>query len=82
MTHKGNLQDSQEIGNPLPPLLLEAARKTVLWGSLNLRGHGLGLQKAGSGEAFRETCGHKVVKWFLSLPLFLNFLLSAFAMHS
>lgn len=24
MTHKGNLQDSQEIGSPLPPLLLDA----------------------------------------------------------
>lgn len=48
--------------------------KLCFGGSLNLRGHGLGLQKAGSGEAFRETCGQDVVKWFLSL--FLHFWIS------
>lgn len=29
MTQRGNLQDSQEIGNPLLPLLLDTDRKTV-----------------------------------------------------
>ena len=79
MTQKGNLQESREIGNPLPPLLSETAGKTESWGSLTWEskpqrtwvGTAEGRVWEGSSRNLWTKCCQMVS---FSLSAFLNFL--------
>lgn len=74
MTHKGNLQDSQEIGNPLPPLLLEAARKTVLWGQFESQRTWAGIAEGRVWRGFSRNLWTKCCEMVSFFPFVSEFL--------
>lgn len=84
MTQKGNLQDSREIGNPLPPLLLETAGRTESWGRLTWESKPqrtwVGMAE---GRVWEGSSRNKMLSNGFFLSSFISsFLISAFAVHS